>query len=287
MAIDLHLHTQGSDGTWTPKELVRQAKAVGLKAIAVTDHDAVASVPEAAVEAQQANLTFIPGVEISASLTNKLALHILGYGIHPESPELQSVLAKNQVSWEQSEYDSIENLAKLGIRIDPERYRYWRTDRTRGGWPLCNTLQEMGVINGLGDYFGKYFGEGCPAYVEILFVLPQEAIKAIQAAGGVPVLAHPGLYKEDGKLLYKDPGFIEQLTTLGIEGIEAYNGEHTEEATADLLALAQQKGLLITGGSDCHGEFAGRCIGKPVVDDRYLAPLLHRIQEHHNSPVHA
>jgi predicted metal-dependent phosphoesterase TrpH len=283
MAIDLHLHTQGSDGTWTPRELVQQAKAAGLTAIAVTDHDEVVSIPEAKREAQQAGLTFVPGVEISSSLTRELALHILGYGIRPDAPELQRVLTKNQQAWDKSEYDSIANLAKLGIQVDPDRYQYWRGDRTRGGWPLCNVLQEMGVIDGLGDYFSKYFGLGGPAYVEIIFVQPNEAIDAIRAAGGVPVLAHPGLYRENGKLLYQEASFLETLMAFGIEGIEAYNGEHTEEATADLLVLAQQKGLLITGGSDCHGDFAGRCIGKPVVDDRYLGPLLERIQHHHQT----
>lgn len=281
MAIDLHLHTQGSDGTWTPKELVRQAKTIGLKAISVTDHDVVSSIPEADLAAKEADITFIPGVEISASLTKELALHILGYGIHPDASELQKVLAKNQHSWDQSEYESIENLAKLGVHVDMDRYQYWRTDRSQGGWPLCNVLQEMGVINGLGDYFGKYFGLGCPAYVEIIFVKPEEAIQAILSAGGVPILAHPGLYKENGKLLYQSPSFIDKLSNIGIEGIEAYNGEHTEEATSDLLSLARQKNLLITGGSDCHGAFAGRCIGKPVVDDCYLDPLLNRIQSHH------
>lgn len=279
MAIDLHLHTQASDGTWSPAELVRKATHAGLSAIAVTDHDAIASLNQAAQEAVSAGLTFLPGVEISASYNRDIFLHILGYGINPEDPAIKKVLTFNQRAWDQSEYDSIDNLAKIGITINMDRYNHWRTNRHQGGWPLLNTLQEMGAIQGIGDYFNLYFGLGKPAYVEIIFVSPQEAIDAIHQAGGVAVLAHPGLYKEDGRLLLRKQGFLDSLIELGIDGLEAFNSSHDPAIAEEIRSIALEKGLLITGGSDCHGEFAGRCIGNPVVDEAYLPPLLAKIGE--------
>lgn len=280
MAIDLHLHTQASDGTWGPREIVQEAIHAGLTAFAVTDHDVTDALGATAAEAAKAGIPFIPGVEISSSYNPEISLHILGYGIDPSTAELQQVLAINMAAWEKSEHDSIANLAQLGIHVDPKRYDYWRTERINGGWPLLNALQEMGVIQGLGDYFGTYFGLGKPAYIEITFASPAEAIQAIRRSGGVPVLAHPGLYKEDGHLLYRDKKFIKTIMDWGIEGLEAFNSAHTSEITQELLEIASNYNLLVTGGSDCHGGFApGRSIGVPTVDDRYLAPLLERIEK--------
>lgn len=286
MAIDLHLHTQTSDGTWSPQRIVEEVQKAGLSAFAVTDHDATDALGATAAEAAQAKIPFIPGVEISTSYTQDLQLHILGYGIDPSSHALRSVLSNNQASWEKSEYDSIANLAKLGIHVDIGRYEYWRTQRQQGGWPLLNALREMGVIKGLNDYFTGYFGLGKPAYVEILFVSPVEAVAAIHKAKGVPVLAHPGLYKEEGELLFRNEKFLDEILSWGIEGIEVFSSSHTPEISQELLEVASSHGLLVTGGSDCHGDFApGRCLGVPVVDDCYLIPLEERIRAKNNSPA--
>ena len=133
MAIDLHLHTQASDGTWTPAELVRKVQEADLTAFAVTDHDVTAALAETARLVAGTGLTFIPGVEISASYTPDITLHIIGYNINPDHPALKKVLAFNMAAWEKSEWDSIANLAKLGIHVDPERYRYWVSARHLGG----------------------------------------------------------------------------------------------------------------------------------------------------------
>lgn len=280
MAIDLHLHTQASDGTWSPQEIVQEVIKAGLTAFAVTDHDGTDALAATAAESTKAGIPFIPGVEISSSYSPQIALHILGYGIYPDAPALKDVLDFNQGAWEKSEEDSIVNLAKLGINVAPERYDHWKTNRHLGGWPLLNVLQEMGAIKGLNDYFSIYFGLNKPAYVDIIFVSPEKAIEAIQKAGGVPVLAHPGIYKEDGRLLLRDPGFMDRILEWGIEGIEAFNSAHDREITQELLELADRHNLLVTGGSDCHGGFApGRSLGVPEVDDRYLEPLWERMKE--------
>jgi len=279
LAIDLHLHTQASDGTWTPAELVRKVQEADLTAFAVTDHDVTAALAETARLVAGTGLTFIPGVEISASYTPDITLHIIGYNINPDHPALKKVLAFNMAAWEKSEWDSIANLAKLGIHVDPERYRYWVSARHLGGWPLLNALQEAGHVQGFDDYFGKYFGKGKPAYVDIIFAQPAEVVAAIRQAGGVPVLAHPALYRQDGAYLYRNPEFQKEMLAWGIEGLEAFSSSHTPEESAELVQLAEKLGLLITGGSDCHGDFVGRRLGQPLVADRYLQPLLARMQE--------
>lgn len=279
MSIDLHLHTQASDGTLTPDILIEQAAENGLTAVAVTDHDVTASLAAGAAAAAKHGITFISGVEISSSYTPDIALHILGYGIDPENKELNRVLSYNLGAWEKSEEDSIKALKKLKIEISRERYDYWKDHREQGGWPLYNVLKEMGLIADINEYFGKYFGPGQPAYITINFVSPPEAIAAIKAAGGVPVLAHPGLYHQGVKKLITQSEFRKELISWGIKGLEAIAVGHTEEETNFLLAYCQTHNLLVTGGSDYHGGFAGRRLGVPQVDEAYLTPLLEEIKK--------
>ncbi len=279
MSIDLHLHTQASDGTLTPKELLAKAKKYGLMAVSITDHDVIDSLQEGVAIAANLGLTFIPGVEISASYTADLSLHILGYGIDPQNPKLRKVLRQNQQAWEQSEEDSIAALEKINIKIDRLRYNYWKTHSEMGGWPLFNTLREMGLVSDMKEYFSKYFGWGQPAYITILFASPREVISAIKAAGGVPILAHPGLYVEGTTKLITRASFRQTLISWGIEGLEAIASGHSAEETAFLLTYCQNNNLLVTGGSDYHGEFAGRSLGVPKVDDAYLQPLLSAIEQ--------
>lgn len=278
MSIDLHLHTQASDGTMTADELIALAAREGLHAISITDHDSTASLQAGAVAAAKNNLTFIPGVELSASYSPDVSLHILGYGIDKDNKDLQRVLAENQKAWDKNEEDSIAALQKLDIKIDRERHEYWKTRYEQGGWPLLNVLKEMGLVTGVDDYFGKYFGYGKPAYLTYEFVTPQEAIAAIKSAGGVPVLAHPGLYFEGVKKLITEPGFLSKIVSWGIGGLEAIACGHSEEETNYLLTYCQTHDLLVTGSSDYHGGFAGRTLGLPEVDEAYLSPLLHAVK---------
>jgi predicted metal-dependent phosphoesterase TrpH len=277
MAIDLHLHTNASDGTLSPEALMTTAAKLNLTAVSITDHDSTDSLATGATLAAKFAVGFIPGVEVSASYTPDLSIHILGYGVDPQHPMLRQVLAQNQRAWDQSENDSIAALERLAIKIDPARYNYWKTHSEAGGWPLFNTLKEMGLVSTVNEYFGKYFGQGKPAYITISFASPEEVIKSIKAAGGVPVLAHPVLYEEDNLKLISKPAFQRTLLAWGLEGMEAIAHCHTTAETADLISFCQENNLLITGGSDYHGEFAGRQLGTPVVDDAYLPPLLKAI----------
>ena len=277
MAIDLHLHTHASDGTLSPRELLTAAAKLGLSAVSITDHDTTAALAASTAIAAELGLAFIPGVELSASYTPDVSLHILGYGIDPTHPKIRLILAENQKAWDQSEEDSIAALEKLAIKIDRTRYNYWKAHPEAGGWPMFNTLKEMGLVRDVNEYFDKYFGVGRPAYITITFAPPEEVIQAIKAAGGVPVLAHPGLYVEDNIKLMTRPSFQQALFRWGIEGLEAIASSHSPEDTAFYLNFCQKHGLLVTGGSDYHGSFAGRNLGTPVVDDVYLPPLLEAI----------
>ncbi|MGQ9778718.1 MAG: PHP domain-containing protein [Bacillota bacterium] len=275
--IDLHVHTRVSDGTWTPEEGVAAAGRAGLTALAFTDHDAVEAVGPGMAAAARYGLGFVAGVEISAG-SSADPVHILGYGIDPTHPALREVLARNQAAWEENERLSVESLARLGIVISPERYEYWRRHREAGGWPTLNCLVEMGLVADYREYFDRYFGPGRPAYVETTFVHPAEAIAAVKAAGGVPVLAHPGAYHPEGKTILERQEFLAEMVALGIEGLEVYSQANPPAAQEFLLAYAQKHGLLVTGGSDCHGEFIpSRRLGFPPVPDGCLAPLLARM----------
>src|SRR5690554_2977276 len=133
MSIDLHLHTQASDGTITAEHLVSLAANMGLSALSITDHDAVDSLNAGASTAAKKGLTFIPGVEFSSSYTSDIALHILGYGIDAKHNDVQQILARNQAAWDKSEEDSILALEKLDIKISRKRHDYWKTQYEDGG----------------------------------------------------------------------------------------------------------------------------------------------------------
>ena len=281
LEFDLHLHTQASDGTLTPGELANRVKETGLAGFSVTDHDVTTSLKEAEKAAAGLGLFFIPGVEISTCYSPYTVLHILGYGIDPENRKLKEVLRHNQAAWDKSEEDSINALEKLGIVINRERHDFWKTCRVNGGWPLLNVLVEMGLVTGAGEYFAKYFGRGKPAYIDIAFVSTQQAISAIKAAGGLAVLAHPGLYCDNNneKLALKTD-FIEDLISLGIQGLEAFAGIHSPEETHFFLECCRRYNLLVTGGSDYHGDFVpARVLGKPRLGEAYLAPLLSALEK--------
>ncbi|MGE5598940.1 MAG: PHP domain-containing protein [Bacteroidota bacterium] len=277
--IDLHLHTRASDGTWTAEETVREAMRAGLSALAVTDHDSVASVAAGMAAAARWGRRFITGVELTAAWEGEEDLHLLGYGIDPASPALRRILDYNQRVWAENERQSLARLAEIGISIPPERYEYWRAHTEAGGWPTLNCLKELGLVKDYREYFAKYFGPGRPAHVHRRFAEPEEVIAAIHGAGGVAVIAHPGAYDPEGRTVLERPGFLDRLREMGLDGIEAIANENSPPVTEYLLAYCRRYGLLATGGSDCHGEFVpNRAIGRPPVPDGYLPPLLARLR---------
>ena len=194
MAIDLHLHTNASDGTLSPQELLTAAAKLGLSAVSITDHDSTAALAAGTAVAAELGLAFIPGVELSASYSPEISLHILGYGIDPAHPELRKVLAANQKAWDQSEEDSIAALEKLAIKIDRTRYDYWKAHPEAGGWPMYNTLKEMGLVSDVNEYFDKYFWRRPPGLHHHYLHAAGNGHSGDQSGGRSPGLGPPPVF---------------------------------------------------------------------------------------------
>jgi predicted metal-dependent phosphoesterase TrpH len=267
---DLHLHSTASDGSLAPADLVARAAALGLSYIALTDHDTVAGLPEAAEAARKyPGLTLLPGVELSTD-TETGETHVLGYYIDTADAAFLAALERFRDSREQRGERMVEKLNEMGVAVTRERVKELAGEAAVGRPHIALAMLEKGYIEKFEDAFDGYLEKGGPAYVEREKMTPAEAVRLITAAGGIPVLAHP--------VTTGDPeGTVEALKPAGLAGLEAYYHENTPEDTKALLALAKRYGLIVTGGSDFHGEdTAGGALGGthvPVAAARRLAAL--------------
>jgi predicted metal-dependent phosphoesterase TrpH len=244
--VDLHIHSNASDGRLSPGALVKMAAELGLKYLALTDHDSVAGIPSA-IEAARAfpQLTFIPGVEISTDVPEG-EVHILGYFIDYASPELGRSLERFRDSRQGRAQGMIARLGKLGIDIDWARVQELAGDGSIGRPHIARAMLEKGYITRFEEAFEKYIGHGGPAYVERDKMTPAEAVELVLSARGLPVLAHPFTVAGPEKL-------VKELKTTGLIGLEAYYKDASREDVKTMLLLAEQYGLIATGGSDYHG----------------------------------
>jgi predicted metal-dependent phosphoesterase TrpH len=244
--VDLHVHTTASDGKYTPEEIISQAAALGLRYIALADHDSVDGIAPA-IEAAKAfpQLTFIPGVEISTDVPDG-EIHVLGYFIDHTSKELADSLRKFRTSREGRGRAMVEKLGAMGMPLDWARVREIAGDGAIGRPHVAQAMLEKGYIQTFKEAFEKYIGRDGPAYVEREKMTPQEAVALILRSGGIPVLAHPFTVKDPEKR-------VAELKKAGLVGIEAYYKDNTPENTEATLALAKKYGLIATGGSDFHG----------------------------------
>ena len=244
--IDLHLHTTASDGVFSPQEIVTKASGLRLETIAITDHDILDGIGPAITAAEVfPGLTIIPGVEISTDIKQG-DVHVLGYFIDYNSPELKSALAKMRQARLERARGIIDRLARLGIHIKWSRVQEIAGDGSVGRPHIALAMLEKGNIAYIGEAFEKYISRDGPAYVERIKMSPEEAVKLILKSGGLPVLAHPLTIPEPEKL-------IERLTTVGLIGIEVYYNNFTAEQVDRLANLARRHNLIATGGSDYHG----------------------------------
>jgi predicted metal-dependent phosphoesterase TrpH len=268
MRVDLHIHTIASDGCWLPAELVDQVGRAGIDLFAVADHDAVDSLRPVEDLVRSNGPAFIPGVEVSSTLAGCL-FHLLGYGIDPDSPSLLAMLSENREKMESVDLQSIQMLIDAGYPIGYEDYDRYENDVTRGGWKALNLFIDRGFCLDVHGFFGRLF-VGDMALSMPVFAAPEAAIDVIHCAGGVAVCAHPGYSAGDD-----EQGLLDQLVEKGIDGLECYTPYHDGETTRQLVDYCQQRNLLITAGSDCHGGFAGRALGQPEVDvtDLRLGPM--------------
>jgi len=248
--VDLHTHTNFSDGTFTPLKLINEAVGLNLSAIAVTDHDTVAGLRLSLESAVGKDFEVLPGIELSAEYDGS-EIHILGYLIDYENKKLLKqldILQKNRI---ERVYKMVEKLNGLGLEFKAEDVFSAFPGSIVGRLHVARTLLRRGLVTSTQEAFHKYIGDTCPAYVLGFKLSPSAAIQLIRGAGGIPVLAHPYTIKSDTLLL--------ELIKEGIMGLEAYYPEHSQAVTNFYLNLAKENNLLVTGGSDFHGD------GKPGV----------------------
>ncbi|MCR4430837.1 MAG: PHP domain-containing protein [Tepidanaerobacteraceae bacterium] len=258
--VDLHVHTTASDGTWPPEKLVENMLGAGIEIFAVTDHDTTENLAQVASAARERGLKFIAGVEINATCSGR-NYHILGLGIDPGNKELQMLLKKNRELTEAKDDESIKFLEGKFPQVSFDEYKEYVNNPARGGWKALNYLIDKKLCTSYKDFFSLFEGWGNP-FEKLIFAPPDEVIKTIHMAGGVSILAHPGAGFYNGG--YKD--LIAFMIGEGIRGIECYHPENSPEITRYCLEICQSKNLLVTGGSDCHGEFVvGRHLGHPDV----------------------
>ncbi len=250
MSLDLHIHSTFSDGTMTPAQLVVLACKKGLKAISLTDHDTMAGIAPALQAAEGLSLEVVPGLEISVVHAD-ISLHILGYCMDSQSPGLERALVRLQSGREERNATILQRLAERGILVDCADLRRLSHSGQTGRPHIARIMMNMGVVQSMQEAFERYLGRGACAYASRTVLAAGEAIRIIHGAGGLAVLAHP--LQLDSTLM-KLPGLLQDLATLGLDGLEGYYPTHSAGIRRKIKAIASEFGLLLTGGSDFHGD---------------------------------
>lgn len=249
--VDLHTHSTASDGSLSPTEVVRLAKARGLAAIALTDHDTIEGLAEAVAAGHELGLEVIPGVEISARHPHG-SMHILGYFLDWQSPLLAQRLAVLQRARADRNPQIIAKLNALGIPLTLAQVEAVSGGGQVGRPHIARALWEAGYVGSIQEAFDIYLGNEGKAYVSKFRFPPAEAIAMIREAGGVAVLAHP--FTLNPADVAELRALLEELAGLGLAGVECFYPEHTPEQEALYLALAKELNLAVSGGSDFHGD---------------------------------
>ena len=246
---DLHLHTQFSDGTFTPEELVLHAQKGGLACIALTDHDTVEGCPRAAAACAAVSMEFIPGAELTAEYQDT-EVHILGYFLDTHNEVLLAKIAKFQTVRQNRIREMVAALNKLGISLKAEAVFELANCQSPGRPHVARTLVKEKLVGSLDEAFERFLKKGRPAWVPKAKMSALESIQLIHQAGGMAVMAHPGLNRTDE--------IIPDLVAAGMDGIECFHTKHSTATSERYLEIADKHHLLVTGGSDCHGYSKGR-----------------------------
>jgi predicted metal-dependent phosphoesterase TrpH len=280
--IDLHMHTTASDGRSTPEDLVRRAYDVGIRTMSVTDHDTMAALRPAAQAAASLGMTVIPGIEITSVHRGK-DVHVLAYFLSESAPGLQDLLTSQRKQRVDRAVEIARRLAALGAPIDVQPFI--EAAAAPGGKAIARpqiaqALIVAGHVASVAEAFDKYLGEDSPAYVPHTGASPAEVVSLVTAGGGIASLAHPG-YRPQDEII---PGLIEG----GLEAIEVFHSSHDAEAQARYLEIATRHNLLVTGGSDYHGEGARRAefFGVTNLPAQYFEALAGKARERRGSVTH-
>lgn len=251
--IDLHMHSNFSDGSMTPTELISKAKQIGLSAIALTDHDTIDGVPELMETGKKNDLTTVPGVEISidTSLPNNGHLHMLGLFIDPYSKELKETLDYLRTQRNLRAEKIINKLNDLNIPVTMEELLEEAGEGSIGRPHVAKILVRKKVVQSIQEAFDIYLAKGKPAYMDKVKLGEKDAIGMIKNANGLAILAHPHLMNYDTFEETREK--ILTLQEMGLDGYEVHYPGMPVDFSGNLLKLARENNFLISGGSDFHG----------------------------------
>ncbi len=276
--VDLHVHSNYSDGTDSPTELVIKAKEAGLSAFALTDHDTIEGIPEAVAAAKDCDIEIIPGVELSTEFDKK-EVHIVGLFVDYKDGVLKNELERLQNTRLNRNRIMADRFKEHGINVDYDEMLSMYPDAVITRAHFADYLLQKGYVGDRNEAFDRYLGDHCPCYVKREKMTPARAIELIKAAGGVPVLAHPVLYHLGREQMNK---LVKHLCECGLVALEAIYSTYTLGDELEMRNLAKENGLLISGGSDYHGGNkphiklgVGR--GKLYVPDEVLERLKEQI----------
>jgi len=249
--VDLHSHSTASDGTLAPAEVAKLALRAGLSGWALTDHDTIGGVAEAADESARLGIDFLPGIEISAEYAHPGTMHILGYGIDVHSSVLHDLTRRLIEGRDNRNPKIVKKLQELGVAISMNEVENEAGGTVVGRPHIAAILHRKGYVSSIKDAFNKYLAPGGAAYFDKERLSPRRALEMIIDSGGIPVLAHPFQLRceSDEKL----ESVVRELIDLGLAGIEVMHSDHTPDLVSKYTALVDRLGLLKTGGSDFHG----------------------------------
>lgn len=271
MSVDLHIHSVASDGLLTPHELLQAAGKVGLSAIAITDHDCVDAVGPALKEAHAFGIEVIPALELSSHI-GEGDIHFLGYFVDHQSEELARHLQNLREARRERAGHVLDLLRTQGVGLSMEQLSDVAGDGAVGRAHIATLMTREGHTKSVSDAFERFLARGACCYVEKEVMAPDRVIALIRHLGGVAVLAHPGVSGVGG--------YIDMLAAEGLDGIEAFHADHTLEQIHEYSAMADRLGLLVTGGSDFHGEAVrGLSVGAIDVPDWVVDGLKERHQD--------
>lgn len=268
--IDLHAHSNRSDGTFTPAQVVELAAERDLDVVALTDHDTTDGLVEALATGARAGVEVVPGVELSAEHEHT-SVHVLCYWMDPESEELQAELARLHDERFLRGERMVERLQALGLPVSFDRVRALAAGDNIVRPHIAQAMVEAGVVATEQEAFDRYIADGRPAHVAKHALNPVDAVGLIERAGGVCVLAHPGMWGDESSV---PQPLIEAMAAAGMSGIEVDHTDHTAEQRENYRALAARLDLVATGGSDCHGtRYEPVRLGTSLCDPAAFAEL--------------
>ena len=248
--VDLHAHTTRSDGNTPPRDLVRLARTVGVHVLAITDHDTTEAIPECLEEGHAQGVRIIPAIEMSSRFEGR-DVHLLGFGLDHTSPALNSRLAALHEERRTRVNRICGKLAALGVALEPAEVLREAGGKSVGRRHIARALVKKGVVRSIEEAFRKYLAERSPANEPATEMTPAEAANLITNHGGLPVLAHPGFLDDDA--------CVERiLDGAPLRGIEVFHRYDSPRKHLAYLDMARRRNLLVTGGSDYHGDDSAR-----------------------------